>query len=162
MSSSQRRHRFADRLLAKGTLATHPCSSCNSFNVSCTTSNLSDRCEQCSRYNRSCELAAPDTELDRLEKKDQELDEEILQLNKQAFEASAKVLRLKKQKQLIRQRMRALVDREARNIAELEIDELMAEVADSLESPDLTGFSGFSQVSWDDLGRISPVPSGSE
>jgi hypothetical protein len=46
-------------------------------------------------------------------------------LSKEALTAEAKALQLRRQRQLIRDRLRVLKDREMRNIAELEINEII-------------------------------------
>jgi hypothetical protein len=48
-------------------------------------------------------------------------------LSKETLTAEVKIFRLRRQKQLIRDRLRALKDCKIRNIAELKIDEMIAE-----------------------------------
>jgi hypothetical protein len=97
-----------------------PCLSCTSQGVLCVLSHLDERCEQCYRNQRQCDLASPWAEDDRLKKKGEELRE-------QRLEAETKAARLRKQERLILKRRRALWKREGQNIDELEIDEAAAE-----------------------------------
>jgi septal ring factor EnvC (AmiA/AmiB activator) len=165
VSSTQRRHLWADRILAAGSLTMRPCEACLRARHPCTTSPQSDRCEQCIRFSRRCDLAPPWDEADALLRKVDKLDEEIVAAHKQIVEAEAKVLRLRQQKRLVQKRLRALGDREAKNIEELEAEEASAAAQTGSEvqpgSPSGESHTGFSQFSWGDLDRMSPVPFGS-
>jgi hypothetical protein len=155
VSSSTRRHNRADRLLAEGTFTMRPCSACVSRGLLCVVSPLDERCEQCFRNQRSCELASPWKEFDRLAKHSERLQTE-------ALEAEAKASRLRKQRRLVLKKMKELDARERTNIEELETDERLADAPPSEPLPDPGSQSptGFSQVSFGSLSRISPVPTG--
>jgi hypothetical protein len=137
-----------------------PCSSCVSFWVACILSSVDERCEQCCRFNRSCELAAPWKEAERILKKKEDVERQII-------EAEAKALRLRKQKRQLQKKLRELGDREERNIQDLELDELMGDLPQASppglvsSSQGLTSPTGLSQVSFGSFGRTSPVPTGS-
>ena len=163
VSSTQRRHLFADGVLALGSPAIRPCAACIRARHPCIISSQSERCEQCVRFNRRCDLAPPWDEVAALLSKKDNLDEQI-------FEAEAKALRLRRQKRLIQKRLRALGEQEMKNIEELEAEEAAAEAAEAapasedpatLESPSGEDRTGFSQFSWDDFDRMSPMPFGS-
>jgi hypothetical protein len=135
-----------------------PCSACTKANVDCVLSSLDERCEQCYRNRRSCELASPWAEFDRIHQQKEKIRE-------QRLEAERKAIRLRKQERLLQKRLKALGDREEQNILDLEADEALDEaLADMpvLESvPGPQSPTGFSQVSFGSLGRTSPVPAGS-
>jgi hypothetical protein len=50
-----------------------PCSACTRVGAFCVTFPESESCEQCVRFHRSCELAWPAAEVERLYKADDEL-----------------------------------------------------------------------------------------
>jgi hypothetical protein len=105
-----------------------PCASCVSRGLLCVISPLDERCEQCFRNQRSCELAAPWKEFDRLAKHSERLQTE-------AIEAEAKASQLRKQRRLVLKKMQALDARERTNIEELEIDERLADAPPSEPLP---------------------------
>jgi hypothetical protein len=72
-SSTIRRHQKADRILSEGFLTMRPCSSCTSQGLLCVLSPRDERCEQCYRFRRQCDLASPWAEDDRLGRKEKEL-----------------------------------------------------------------------------------------
>jgi hypothetical protein len=104
-------------------------------------STISDKCEQCYRFGRSCDLASPVAEIDRLAAQEEKLRQEVL-------ETEAKAIRLKRKLKLARRRLRALGDQESLNIAELERDALLAEPdPDSEPAPGVSpGPAGFFPV----------------
>jgi hypothetical protein len=77
-SSTFRRHKLADLLLAEGLLTMRPCSFCTSRGVLCVVSPRDERCEQCYRSRRQCDLASPWAEDGRLKKQEEELHEQAL------------------------------------------------------------------------------------
>jgi hypothetical protein len=93
-SSTARRHKLADRILSEGTLTMRPCSSCVSTGTLCVVSPRDERCEQCYRANRSCDLASPWAEDDRLKQKEETLRE-------QRLKTEADAIRLRKQERLV-------------------------------------------------------------
>jgi hypothetical protein len=139
-----------------------PCSACVSRGLTCVVSQLDERCEQCYRNQRSCELAQPWDEFNRVLKKKKELDKQILA-------AEAKAIRLRKQRRLLQKKIKSLGNREAQNILDLEADEALDEALTDLpvleptqaSTPRPQSPSGFSQVSFGSLDRTSPVPTGS-
>jgi TolA-binding protein len=159
-SSTQRRHKRADFLSRTGVFTMRPCSSCTSFGVACILSAADERCEQCFRHNRVCELASRQAEAERVLRKKDELRE-------QRWEAERKVVRLRKQERLLQKRLRELSKQEEQNIEEMEADEAAADAAVAalsprrVVSPGPTSPTGLSQVSFGSFGRTSPVPTGS-
>jgi hypothetical protein len=123
--STQRRYRCADKILRLGSLAMRPCAPCVRLGVLCVVSDAHESCEQCLRSTRSCDLASPLAEVERIFKKTEKLQAE-------AFEAEAKAHRLRKQRRTLLKRMRELGAREERNIEDLEVEEAAAE---ALEPP---------------------------
>jgi hypothetical protein len=119
-SSTHRRRKLSDRILCEGVITMRPCSSCTSQGVLCVLSHLDERCEQCYRHQRQCDLASPWAEDDRLKKKGKKLRE-------QRLEAETKAARLRKQKRLLLKRRRALWKREGQNIDKLEVNKAAAE-----------------------------------
>jgi hypothetical protein len=106
-SSTCRRHKLADLLLAEGLLTMRPCSSCTSRGVLCVVSPRDKRCEQCYRSRRQCDLASPWAEDGRLKKQEEELHEQALAAQAEALAAEAKVARLRKQARLVEKRRQA-------------------------------------------------------
>ena len=89
-------------------------------------SSDSEHCSTCVRAGRSCELAPPYQEMERLDKVEDKLAQEMM-------EAEAKLLRLRKQRRLLQKKRRALGARELQNVEELEIDEMMTEGVEIFE-----------------------------
>ena|ERR1700722_8380053 len=158
-TSFLRRQRRADLILRIGHFAMRACSFCTSRNALCIISPGAEHCEQCTRANRRCELAAPTAEMERLADKDEKLSKEVLELE-------AKALRLRRERRRVRQKMRVLGAREEQNILDLEADEAAADVAVPPVSRDSPGEpispTGLSQVSFGSFGRTSPVPVGNQ
>jgi uncharacterized protein YlxW (UPF0749 family) len=119
-SSTQRRHRLADKILCLGTIAMRPCVLCTRLGVLCVTSTAHESCEQCLRSTRRCDLASPLAEVERIFKKTEKLQAE-------ALEAEAKAHRLRKQRRTLLKKIRELGAREERNIEKLKMDEATAE-----------------------------------
>jgi hypothetical protein len=123
-TSTQRRYRFADKILAFGILAMRPCSHCVSQNTLCVVSPDSEGCEQCIRFHRPCELASPIADLERIHKKEDDISQQII-------EEEAKLRRLRKERRRLRKQLRSLGEREEQNIRDLEayeaaVDEVRA------------------------------------
>jgi hypothetical protein len=156
-NSTSRRHKRADRILCSGVLTIRPCASCVSHGTLCVLSSIDERCEQCYRSQRSCELASPWPEFDRLYKEKEKI-------RQQRLEAELKAVRLRKQERALQKRLKALGDREEQNILDLEMNEATAEAleppADGQPQVALSP-TGLSQVSFGSFGRTSPLPTGS-
>jgi len=155
--------------------------------VDCVTSLIDERCEQCHRFHRSCELASPWTEFDKLAKEEDKIRQERWELEMKRMEIERKTARLRRQERALRKRMRDLGNREDQNILDLEAEEAAAEAvaAAAVWSPPAgvqsptglslagaqspTGLSlagaqsptGLSLASFGSFGRTSPVPTGS-
>jgi hypothetical protein len=91
-------------------------------------SDESDSCEQCLRYNRFCDLAFPTHEWERLRRAKERLSQQISEKRRIALEADAAIIRLQRQRRLVEDKLRAISNRELRNIQEIEIDELISGV----------------------------------
>jgi hypothetical protein len=72
-SSTLRRHQKADRILSEGFFSIRPYTSYTSQGLLCVLSPRDERCEQCYRFRRQCDLASPWAENDRLERKEKKL-----------------------------------------------------------------------------------------
>jgi hypothetical protein len=104
-NSTFRRYRNADKLLATGVISMRPCAHCLRSSLLYVLSSHSEKCEQCYRFNRPCDLATPWSEIDRLlEKRDK--------LRVERLAAEAKAIRLRKQERQLLKKVRALGDRE--------------------------------------------------
>jgi hypothetical protein len=114
-SSTFRRHQKADQILETGLLVMRPCAYCVASSSLCVLSEMSEKYEQCYRFNRPCDLASPWAEVYRLLKQSDDLKEKVL-------EAEAKALRLRKQRRVILKKVRALGAREESNIKGLKMD----------------------------------------
>jgi hypothetical protein len=154
-SSTQRRAKRADFLLSAGTVTMRPCASCTSLGRICILSSHDERCEECFRHQRRCDLASPWAEVERLSKQSEKLQTE-------ALEAEAKAVRLRRQRRLVLKKIKELDARERTNIEELEVDEMLAEASATVSGPEAPSSpTGFSQASFGSLlGRTSPLPSG--
>jgi hypothetical protein len=71
--SVYRRHRFVNSFLSKGLVTMRPCFACTRVGAFCVTFPESESCEQYIRFYRSCELAWPVAEIERLHKIDDTL-----------------------------------------------------------------------------------------
>jgi hypothetical protein len=66
INSSQRRHKFADKVFSFYFFAMRPCAACRRANTVCLIFDESDSCEQYLRYNRFYDLAFSIYEWERL------------------------------------------------------------------------------------------------
>jgi hypothetical protein len=66
ITSTSRRYRKADEILAYGTFVMRPCSYCISAGSTCILSELSEKYAQCYRFDRPCDLASSWSEVYRL------------------------------------------------------------------------------------------------
>src|SRR5450432_1060784 len=119
INSYTRRRFLTDQIRHFSSLNMRPCSFYVARHVTYVTFSQSDHCEQCLRNNRYYELTPPSaSEMARLYKENR-------RLSKRALAAEIKTLKFRRQRQLIRDRFQTLKDREIRNIAELEINEMI-------------------------------------
>jgi hypothetical protein len=93
-SSTQRRHRKADEILTFGQIVMRPCAHCVASASLCVLSVVSEKYEQCHRFDRPCELASPWQEAAKLHRELEKVDAKFV-------EAEAKARRLYKQKRFI-------------------------------------------------------------
>jgi hypothetical protein len=100
-SSTGRRHKRADFLLTSGVLTMRAYASCTSFGVLCVLSAADERCEQCFRHNRTCELSSRQGEAKRIFKEKNKLREKRWEVEKQ-------IIRLRKQERLLQKRLREI------------------------------------------------------
>jgi hypothetical protein len=134
-----------------------PCASCVSHGTLCVLSSIDERCKQYYRSQRSCELASPWPEFDRLHKEKEKI-------RQQRLKAELKAVRLRKQERALQKRLKALGDREEQNILDLEMDEATVEALEpSADGQPQVALSpiGLSQMSFGSFGRTSPLPTGS-
>jgi hypothetical protein len=93
-----------------------PCAYCMASSSLYVLSEVSEKCEQCHRFNRPYDLTSLWAEVYRLLKQSDDLKEKVL-------EAEVKALRLRKQRRVILKKVRALGAREENNIEGLEMNE---------------------------------------
>jgi hypothetical protein len=152
-SSTVRRHIRADNILRFGFAAMRPCTACASRGVVCVTSSADERCEQCCRNQRKCDLASPWEEYEKIFKQKEELRERRL-------EAEMKAVRLRKQERLLQKKLRELGSREEQNILDLEADEVLMGLGEDAPQSEALGASspgGLSQASFSALlNRTTP------
>jgi hypothetical protein len=91
------------------------CAHCVASSSLCVLLEVFEKCEQCHRFNRPCNLASPWAEVHRLLKQSDDLKEKMLK-------AEAKALRLRKQRRVILKKVRALGAREESNIEGLKMN----------------------------------------
>ena len=130
-TSTTRRHIRAELLRSRGFLVMRPCKPCAQRSLPCTFSRELDKCVDCHKKGRKCDLAP--NEEDVLKQHDvlDRLDDEILLLEKRRLEDAMKIRRKKTERRLALQRLKALNDQESKNILELEEDEGLAETLSS-------------------------------
>ena len=126
-NSTSRRRKLAD-FISSGFPAMRPCQACLRAQVLCVTVPSSEKCEQCTRFGRPCDLASPVPQLERLSQEKDRIVSKIQEKRRITSEVNAAILRLRKQRRLIQKRMKELGDKEYQNIFELEVDEMLAEV----------------------------------
>ena len=114
-----------------------PCDNCSRLNKECRVGNESDRCMECVRLNRKCDLAFSAVEWRRVKNERDRVYQELLESHRKVTEASsaimeasklqqeavAKATRLQTQFQFLENKEQKMIEREFRNIAELEEDE---------------------------------------
>src|SRR5450755_4795063 len=127
-SSVHRRHRLANTIFSLGRPAMRPCVECARRDLFCIIHESSELCEQCERFDRVCNLVSPVTAIEKLARQENDILSQISLAHKVAREAEAKVARLRRQRRLLLKKMKDLGDREAQNIFELEVEEMVAEV----------------------------------
>ena len=93
-TSSQRRHKFTDKVFSLCSLAMRPYTTCRRAGIIYLVSDESDSCEQYLRYNRSCDLAFPAHEWERFRRTKERLSQQISEKRRIALEADAAVIRL--------------------------------------------------------------------
>jgi hypothetical protein len=118
ITSSLRRQRKANRLLFTGIFVIRPCAYYSTRGFLYILRAESPHCERYYRANRQCELAPPDTEIERLLKQKRKLFGETKK-------AQAKAIRLSKQRRAILKRVRDLSERKDQNILKLELNKMV-------------------------------------
>jgi hypothetical protein len=130
-----------------------PYALCVSHSTLCVLSPIDERCEQCYRNQRSCELASPWSEFDKLYKEKEKI-------RQQRLKAELKAVRLCKQKRALQKRLKALGDREKQNILDLKINEAAGKALKSSaegQPPAALSPIGLSQISFSSFGRTSLI-----
>jgi hypothetical protein len=127
-SSVHRRHRLANTIFSLGHPAMRPCAECVRRDLFCIVHESSELCEQCKRFGRVCNLASPVTAIEKLARQENDILSQISLAHKVTREAEAKVARLRKQRRLLLKKIKDFGDREAQNIFELKVEEIVAKV----------------------------------
>jgi len=115
-SSAVKRRRLSEKLRHNDSPVMRPCNHCSNRSVECRVGTGSDRCVECVRLGRKCDLAVSEAEWERVRK-------ERARLRAELSETLAKAARLQKQQELIESRWEDMVRREFKDIEELEEDE---------------------------------------
>jgi hypothetical protein len=143
-----------------------PCQRCVSRGLECRKASSSEKCAECIRISQPCSLSVSAAAFDSLDADLDSLEKEIQRAREQKQEARSKLLHLKSRRQQLLERKGEMVNRELRNIEELEVDEMLAQLEplpslDPEPAPGVSpgpagsfqGLSGF-------LGRTPLVPFG--
>jgi hypothetical protein len=96
MTSTSRRHRRTNRLLAINFSIIRACSYYSRKKKLYIISSESESCSEYYRFKRRCSLAPNDSKLDKQLKIKEKLDKEIIKVIRVAVEAEAKTIRLRK------------------------------------------------------------------
>jgi hypothetical protein len=104
-----------------------PCQACTHSQVLYVTVPSSEKCEQCTRFGRSCDLTSLIPQLKRLAQEKDRILEKILKKRRVAMEADTVISRLRKQRRLLQKRIKKLGEKEYQNIFKLEMDKMLAE-----------------------------------
>jgi hypothetical protein len=116
--NSFRRQRKTNRLLFTDVFVMRPYAYYSSRGFLYVLGAESPHCERYYRANRQCELAPPDTEIERLLKQKRKLFGE-------AKKTQTKTIRLNKQRRAVLKRVRDLSERKNQNILKLELDKMV-------------------------------------
>ena len=107
-----------------------PCESCSRLGKECRVGNESDKCVECVRLGCKCDLSFSAAEWRRVKNERDRILSELLEARKQTQEAArrmqeamAKDTRLQTQFEFLDKKEQSMIEREFRNIAELEEDE---------------------------------------
>jgi ribosomal protein L36 len=92
--SSQRRHKFADKVFFLYSFVMRSCAVCRRAGAVYLISDESDSYKQCFRYNRFCDLTFPAHEWERLRKAKERLSAQISEKRRIALKADTAVIRL--------------------------------------------------------------------
>ena len=113
-----------------GRIVMRPCNHCIRLEKECRVGNDSDRCLECVRAGRKCDLAFSVVEWKRVKEERDRVLRELLEAHKrmqavqeQMQAATAKATRLQTQFEFLEKKEQTMVEREYRNIAELEEEE---------------------------------------
>ena len=116
VNPSVRRRELARQLLE---FAMRPCANCTRLSKQCMVGPDSDRCSHCVQNGKKCDLSVSPAEMRRIEN-------ERVALIDQLADLAAKTSRLHKQLASVEKRKKEVVERELKNIEELEADERAA------------------------------------
>ena len=103
------------------------CKNCSDRSIECRVGRGSERCLECVRLGRKCDLSISDAEWERVRK-------ERARLSAELQETYAKAARLQKQQELVESRWEEMVRREFQNIEELEEDERRQAAESSIDN----------------------------
>ena len=138
-----------------------PCKNCAAGNRPCKVGESSDKCLECVRLGRKCDLSFSPAEYRRLKEKRDEARKAWKQACAEAAAANAKVLHLAQQYEQLEAREQEMVENEWRNIAELEEEEHLNEFPTDSFPLDLSSEQVEFPSDWDTVLMSSAVvPSG--
>jgi hypothetical protein len=96
INSSQRRHKFADKVFSFYFFAMRLCAACRRTDTMCLVFDESDSCEQYLYYNRFCDLVFLAYEWKRLRRAKKRLSQQISKKRRIAFKTDAAVIRFQR------------------------------------------------------------------
>ena len=132
-TSSERRHRAADRIRQRGLVMSSICSACQARGLGCFVDPESGICSECYDHKRKCSLVVTDKDWKELDAKREQLERELEQTEEAISIYSAKRLRLRKQLGLLSSREKEMLHHELESIDELE--ELKHKEAENVSEP---------------------------
>ena len=120
--STRRKHSLFDTIVSSS-LAMRPCKNCSRARVSCRIDDGSEKCVECVSAGRTCDLAISPATIKRIQRERRRIRDEVRKARAAAKTAIAKVDRLERQLEALKNQEEELMSTEWQNIAELEADE---------------------------------------
>ena len=116
-------------------LAMRSCDRCQSRGLEYRTSLRSDKYGECIRVSHPYSLIIPPQQFAALDAQLEKIDAELHRTREAKLEARSRARRLKTQRQKLLEKRSEITNRKLRNIKELEVDEILAELQPLLTSP---------------------------
>jgi uncharacterized protein YdcH (DUF465 family) len=125
-NATRKRNRLAqyNLILQNGVVADNPCEYCSSRCIDCVMDSKSRNCAECTRRGRRCvRKLHSDEEWQRVLRESAKLDAEIEAVEKQQMQLMAKMLRLRKQKQLFKNRSGRMLNHDSFTMEQLDAED---------------------------------------